>query len=314
MRHIPVQAVTLLWLLTLPLSALAEAAQPTPMPKTFVHDFANVLSEDQKAQIQAKAQRLKDECQTEIAVVTIDSLEGEDSFDYSIRLARSWGIGSKDNDIRGLLILVAIKDHQTAFRTSRHIEGELPDSVTGEISRQMNAYFKKGDVGGGLSMGLDKITERLRAVEQPQSTAIEMSTSHPNIGWWYLPVVSLPALGFGYAILRYRRKKNRESAQTRQTNGGFRAWAESRDPSTIPKMKRKTASDTQPRPRTSANQRSSPPTSAPIDQRARNNDYSSSSSDSSSSGYDNSSSSNSDSGSSYSGGSDFGGGGSDSSW
>src|SRR5215207_10781148 len=144
---------------------------PGPMSGTFVHDFAGVMPDDKKAEIQAKARRLKDEYKTEIAVVTIDSLQGEESFDYSMRMARSWGIGSKENDIRGLLILVAVKDRKTAFRTSRHIEGELPDGVTGEISRRMNAYFKNGDFGGGLSSGLDMILDRLRAVYEPQPVA-----------------------------------------------------------------------------------------------------------------------------------------------
>ena len=44
------------------------------MPQTSVHDFAGVISDNRKAEIQAKARQLKDAYQTEIAVVTIDSL------------------------------------------------------------------------------------------------------------------------------------------------------------------------------------------------------------------------------------------------
>lgn len=61
---------------------------PQPMPGTFVHDFAGVIPDEKRAEIQAKAQRLKDEYRTEIAVVTIDSLQGEESVDYSMRMAR----------------------------------------------------------------------------------------------------------------------------------------------------------------------------------------------------------------------------------
>src|SRR5581483_5888120 len=127
----------------------AQSEQPKPMPNTYIHDFAGVVSADKQAEINTKAKQLKDEYKTEIALVTIDSLNGEDQFDYSMRMARSWGIGSPDNDVRGLLILIAVKDHKTSFRTSRHIEGEIPDGVTGEVSRTMNAFFKKGDFGNG---------------------------------------------------------------------------------------------------------------------------------------------------------------------
>jgi uncharacterized protein len=91
--------------------------------------------------------------------MTIDSLQGEESFDYSKRMARSWGIGSKDNDVRSLLIHVAVKDRKTAFKTSHHIEGELSNGVRGEISRRMNAYSKNGDFGGGLSLGMKRFSK-----------------------------------------------------------------------------------------------------------------------------------------------------------
>ena len=106
-----IRSLGILWLLLLTATVgTAAGDQPQPLANTFVHDFAGVIADEKKAEIQAKAQQLKDLYQTEIAVVTITSLEGEDSFDYSLRLARCWGIGSKENDIRGLLILVAVQD------------------------------------------------------------------------------------------------------------------------------------------------------------------------------------------------------------
>src|SRR5919199_1149638 len=132
MRHILIQTIALLWVLTLPSSAPTEVAQPTPMPNTFVHDFAGVIPDEKEAEIQSKARRLKDEYKTEIAVVTVDSLQGEDSFDYSMRMARSWGIGSKDNDVRALLPRGAEKDRKPPSGPPRHIESELPDAATAE--------------------------------------------------------------------------------------------------------------------------------------------------------------------------------------
>src|SRR5215475_13607604 len=96
-------------------STLAADPQPTPIPGSYVHDFAGVIDESKRAEINEKAKTLKEKYKTEIAVVTIKTLNGEDIFDYSMRMARSWGIGSKDNDIRGLLIVVAIQDRKTGF-------------------------------------------------------------------------------------------------------------------------------------------------------------------------------------------------------
>lgn len=304
--------------------ACPAADIPGPMSGTFVHDFAGVIPDEKKAEIQAKARRLKDEFQTEIAVVTIDSLQGEDSFDYSMRMARSWGIGSKENDVRGLLILVAVKDRKTAFRTSRHIEGELPDGVTGEISRRMNANFKSGDFGGGLSLGLDQILERLKVAYEPQPAALKAPEAETGLGWLWLPLIAVPALGLGYAASRRRSRKGKQAEPAGQAaaKGNFRAWAAAKDPSPVPQADRKSPNVTRAKSRPAKGKQKGHKRSAgDVPHRgsepstyssSSSYDSSSSSYDTSSSSYDSSSSSSSDS--SYSGGSDFGGGGSDSSW
>ncbi len=308
MLNVSVRTISLIWLFILPLSAYAEAAQPTPMPGTSVHDFAGVISAEKKAAIQAQARQLKEQYQTEIAVVTIDSLQGEDSFDYSMRMARAWGIGSKDNYIRGLLILVAIKDRKTAFRTSRHIEGELTDGVTGDIGRRMNVYFKQGDFGGGLNMGMGMILERLKETYQPQPVPTAQPEAGSRYGWLWLPFGAF-AFGLGYMYLRYRKLKGSESAGGKQaTIGGFLSWLFSRGPATVPK-KRITAdtSDT-------AHAAAISTAAALGFGASQGGDFGSANSDSSSSSSDSGSSSGNDSAGSYSGGSDFGGGGTDTSW
>lgn len=290
------------------------------MPGTFVHDFAGVIPADQEAEIQAKARRLRDEYQTEIAVVTVSSLEGEESFDYSMRMARSWGIGSKDKDIRGLLILVAVRDRKTAFRTSRHIEGELPDSVTGEISRLMSPYFKNGDFGGGLSLGLDQILARLQTVYEPRPVAARTAAPGLTPTLWWLPftaafigLTSVGLIGFVFFFLK-RTGREAEAARRAANGGGFRAWAAAKDPSPVPKPNRKSQSITRAGSRAKGKGKGSARSTAGVSNYGSESSSSSSSYDSSSSSYDSGSSSGYDSGSSYSGGSDFGGGGSDSSW
>jgi uncharacterized membrane protein YgcG len=311
------QILTALLLILLATLTCFGAEVPAPLPKTFVHDFAGVIPADMEAEIQAKAQRLKDEYKTEIAVVTIDSLQGEESFDYSMRMARAWGIGSKETDTRGLLILVAVKDRKTAFRTSRHIEGELPDGVTGEINRQMNGYFKNGDFGGGLSLGMNLILERLKEVYEPQSLASKAPESGFGLGWLWLPVIALPLLGLGYAVSRRSRRRQAELARQGANKSGFRTWAAAKDPSKVPKAKHKSQGITRAGSRSAKGKKRGSERSAgeTPNYGYEPSSYSSSSShDSSSSSYDSGSSSSYDSGSSYSGGSDFGGGGSDSSW
>ncbi len=289
---------------------IAVADQPSPLPNTFVHDFAGVISDDKEAEIQSKSQRLKDEYKTEIALVTINSLEGEDVFDYSVKMARAWGIGSKDNDIRGLLILIAINERKTAFRTSRHIEGEIPDAVTAQISKEMNALFKGGDFGGGLSLGMDKILERMQMVYE--SPAPQNNSSSTGLGWLWALIIGLPAALVGFVVL-WKRRKRRErrlaEQETTRRRSELARIANARA-SSKPQSKQRKGKTARPGKRKSGARGSKPSPGYSPSYDSGSSSYSSNSSSS----YDSGSSSSSDSGSSYSGGSDFGGGGSDSSW
>jgi len=92
------------------------------------------------------------EQQIQFAVVTIDSTNGRDIFDYSLAVARGWGIGSKDTSKPSLLLLVAIKDRKYFTQVSRHLEGDLPDGLVGQIQRErLVPSFRAGQYGKGLS-------------------------------------------------------------------------------------------------------------------------------------------------------------------
>ena len=289
------------------LIAIAQVDLPKPMPGSYVHDFAGVVAEDKKAEIQAKAQRLKDEYKTEIALVTIDSLQGEDSFDYSMRMARSWGIGSPDNDIRGILILVAVKDRKTSFRTSRHVEGEIPDAVTNDVSQTMNGYFKGGDFGGGLSAGLDKILARLQGAYEPTAT----DTQKQSKGWVWFWLILWAGVAISIVVSALR-KKRRERSAAQQGRANFYSNSKPARPNPAHKHSRSHKRRPAARNKHAKSKASARPSESSTSSPSYDSGYSSSSGSSSS--YDSGSSSGQDSGPSYSGGSDFGGGGSDSGW
>ena len=332
MKKTSICVAALLSVLLATTAARAAGELPPPLPNTFVHDFAGVIAEEKRAEIQAKAQQLKDQYRTEIAVVTVASLEGEESFDYSMRMARSWGIGSPDTDVRGLLILVAVGDRKTAFRTSRHIEAELPDGVTGDIGRQMNAHFKNGDFGGGLSLGLSKILERLSGVYEPREN--RQGGSAGRLVWLIVGLgfgagVSILLLVFGWSRRWDRERQKRRGAAGAENRRAYFAMEKPHSRQTGQKtrerkeqLRRQRQQRKEEEKRWRQNRQAAThsaahsPSAGDSDHSPSSSSYGSSSSSSDTgSSYDyGSSSSSSDSGSSYSGGSDFGGGGSDSSW
>lgn len=144
-------------------SALAQTTQsPLPAPTGYVNDFAGVIDQQTKDGMEVTLTNLDREQQIQFAVVTVDSTSGREIFDYSLAVARSWGIGSKDVQKPSLLLLVAIDDRKYFTQTSRHLEGDLPDGLTGQIQReQLVPAFRAREYGRGLS---DTITAYITEV------------------------------------------------------------------------------------------------------------------------------------------------------
>lgn len=138
-------------------NAFAQTAQsPLPKPTGYVNDFAGVIDSATKQRLETTLASLDRQQDIQIAVVTVDTTGGQDIFDYSLAVARGWGIGSKDARKPSLLLLVAIKDRQAFTQVSRHLEGDLPDGLVGQIERErIVPAFKAGQYGQGLSDTID---------------------------------------------------------------------------------------------------------------------------------------------------------------
>ena len=76
----------LTWLIILMLLVPAASAVSYPEVSGFVTDNANMIDQTYKDKITQLAQEIEKESTVEIAVVTIDSLEGESMEMYAVKL------------------------------------------------------------------------------------------------------------------------------------------------------------------------------------------------------------------------------------
>lgn len=135
---------------------------PLPAPTGYVNDYAKVIDAGTEQQLEAILTKLDQEQRIQFAVVTVDSTKGQDIFDYSMAVARGWGLGAKDVQKPSLLLLVAVKDRKYFTQVSRHLEGELPDGLVGEIQREkLVPAFRANDYGRGIS---DTIREYISTI------------------------------------------------------------------------------------------------------------------------------------------------------
>ncbi|MCV9931130.1 TPM domain-containing protein [Flavobacterium sp. LS1R47] len=128
-----------------------------PKFQTSVYDYANVLSPAEKAQLEEKLIRYSDSTTTQIVVVTIESLKGEDVSQLATKWAHTWGLGQAKED-NGVIILVAKSERKIAINPGYGLEDRLTAGIGGEIIRNIIIpEFKAGSYYKGLDKGADAL-------------------------------------------------------------------------------------------------------------------------------------------------------------
>ncbi len=145
----------LAFLLFLPLLAFSKEPPDAPNPPRLVNDYSGILDNNEVAALERKLVAYDDSTSTQIAIVIENSLEGDDIFEYSHRLAEQWGIGRKGKN-NGVLIYIAIQDRQLYIQTGYGAEGFLPDAMARRIIDQVIAPSFRNQ---NYHTGLDKATE-----------------------------------------------------------------------------------------------------------------------------------------------------------
>lgn len=154
-----------------PASSQTTSPVPPPVPFTPVVDNAHVIDAQTRQRLETIWTNLKQRADIEFAVVTVPTTDDADIFDYSLAIARGWGIGAKDGDKAGFLLVVAIEDRKYFTQVSRHLEGELPDGVVGQIQRErLVPAFRQSNYSKGL---LDTVQAYVATLAEKRGFSVE---------------------------------------------------------------------------------------------------------------------------------------------
>lgn len=137
--------------------AFGKQPPPPPNPPRLVNDYTGTLNQNEIAALERKLVAYDDSTSTQIAIVMESTLEGDDIFDYSYRLASEWGIG-REGKSNGILIYVALSDRRLYIQTGYGAEGFLPDALARRIIDNVIApNFKAGRYYAGFDQATDVI-------------------------------------------------------------------------------------------------------------------------------------------------------------
>ncbi|MBT2583697.1 TPM domain-containing protein [Planococcus sp. ISL-109] len=98
----------------------------------YIQDIAGVLSEEQEAQINQLGAELEDATTAQIAVMVVDSLEGEPIESYANEALRHYGVGSQEEN-NGVMVVLSMSDREIYIEIGYGLEGALPDGKVGRI-------------------------------------------------------------------------------------------------------------------------------------------------------------------------------------
>jgi uncharacterized protein len=139
-------------------NAYAQPKAPALKAVGYVNDFANVLSQTTKFQLVALCTEVDQKAHAQIAIVTVQSLEGRPIDEFSLDLATKWGIGPKQL-ARGVMILLAVQDHRYRFEIGYGLESILPDGKTGGFGREAVPYLREGNYDAAVLLMTQRVAE-----------------------------------------------------------------------------------------------------------------------------------------------------------
>ncbi|HEV7517826.1 MAG TPA: TPM domain-containing protein, partial [Thermoanaerobaculia bacterium] len=157
-------AALVLLLVTLPL-----AARDVPFLAGRVNDTAGMLSPAARQRIEAKLAALEQQTGAQVAVLTIDSLNGDPLEDYSVKVAKTWKLGQQGKN-NGVLLLLVKNDRKMRIEVGYGLEPQLTDLQTHVILDEIiRPAFQSGNFDGGIEKGVDAISSAVRGKGVPEN-------------------------------------------------------------------------------------------------------------------------------------------------
>ena len=189
--------------------AFAKSDIPSPTNQFFINDFSDILSSDTEEYVFSTSKKYQSKGGPQVVVATIPSLNGSSIEEYSIDMARNWGIGSKAEN-NGVLILLALEEREVRIEVGYGLEGVITDSLAGRFIRHATPDLKKDDFDAGLRKIYDLVINEL---EEPGSYEEENGGERSALPFFLMILVIL--------LLTIFNRRNRGNGRLGGGFGGF---------------------------------------------------------------------------------------------
>ena len=195
-------------------ASIAQTIPARPNPPRLVNDFANVLSPDEEKALEQKLVQFDDSSSTQVAVITVTSLDGYGVEEVAHKFLRDWGVGRKGKN-NGVVILAAIQDRKINIQTGLGMEGILPDLVCRRIiSNHIIPAFKQQH----YFEGLDNAATNIIKISKNEYTNDEKQSDSGGAEFFIIFFFLVICMIVVFATIR------RKSQGTVMTRRGYTNW------------------------------------------------------------------------------------------
>ena len=146
------------------LVVLSSPAYALDVPELhgYVNDYAGMISAEARGELERELAAFEKSDSTQIVILTVPSLGGEEIEDFGIKVAESWKIGQKGKD-NGVIFIVARQERKMRIEVGRGLEGRLTDLMAGRIvDLVVKPRFKRGNYDGGFIAGVSSLIDATR--------------------------------------------------------------------------------------------------------------------------------------------------------
>lgn len=178
----------------------AFALDPNSLkPQGYVSDFARVLNASSRSALEQYCGQIERATGVQMALVTINSLEGEPVEDFANTLYRKWGVGKKGKD-EGILLLLAIQDHKDRIEVGYGLEPILPDGFVGGTLRQVRPYLRQQQYGQAMLAAAEVMGTQ---IAQAKKVSLDFSLQRPRRPMVQQRGIPWPLLVVGILLLLF---------------------------------------------------------------------------------------------------------------
>jgi uncharacterized protein len=213
-------------LCALAVGAPAASAQPAPPVLTApVNDFARIIDEPSRQELDRRIRALKNASGDVVIVATVPTFKPyADIREYAVKMFENSGrgIGEKGKD-NGLLVVVAVEDRKVGIEVGYELEAFVTDGFAGETIREaILPSFKQGQYGKGLVAGTTRLITRIadaRGVQlQDVPREVQLARRGPRQGDF--PAALKTFLFILFLLFLFSRRSRR-----RRRHWGAGAWS-----------------------------------------------------------------------------------------